>query len=115
MGFLAFRRALERRVRENRIRMGLMIGAYALYTIYFPGFSPLSSKLASIPYMWSMGVGTLGPVTLSVIPALLGTYAVSGVLSFLFGSRQLCSVTVHSPDDVSGDFLQLAQGLQQEL
>jgi len=104
MGFLAFRRALERRVRENRIRMGLMIGAYALYTIYFPGFSPLSSKLASIPYMWSMGVGTLGPVTLSVIPALLGTYAVSGVLSFLFGSRQLCSVTCTAPMMYQGTF-----------
>jgi len=97
MGFLAFKKMLEIRVREVRVRMALMILAYALYTIYLPSFSPISSNLPYIPYMWSMGIGTMGSVSNAVLIGLIGTYVIYGVLSFLFGSRNLCAVTCTAP------------------
>jgi polyferredoxin len=39
-----------------------------------------------------MGIGTEGAIAPTIIIALIGIYLVSGILSFLFGSRQLCSV-----------------------
>jgi len=104
MGFLAFKKMLEIRVREVRVRMALMILAYALYTIYLPSFSPISSNLQYIPYMWSMGIGTMGPVSNAVLIGLIGTYVVYGVLSFLFGSRNLCAVTCTAPLMYQGNF-----------
>jgi len=97
MGFLAFKKMLEMRVKEVRVRMSLMILAYALYTIYIPMFSPLSDRLPYIPYMWSMGIGTLGGFSNSVLLGLIGTYVVYAILSFLFGSRNLCSVSCLHP------------------
>ena len=104
MGFLAFRKIIDSRVRENKVRLGLMISAYAIYSVYIPSFSPLSSRLEYIPYMWSMGIGTNGPVTSSVLIALIGTYIISAILSFLFGSRQVCSVTCTAPLMYQGTF-----------
>lgn len=104
MGFLALKKLSETRIRENRVRIALMISAYALYTLYIPTYSPLSSDLSHIPYMWSMGIGTLGPVTGEVLVGLVGTYVVSAVLSFLFGSRQVCSVTCTAPLMYQGTF-----------
>ena len=104
MGFLAFKKMLEVKVREVRVRMALMILAYAVYTIYIPNFSPISSVLQYIPYMWSMGIGTMGGVTKSVLVGLIGTYVVYGVLSFLFGSRNLCAVTCTAPLMYQGNF-----------
>ncbi len=104
MGFLAFKKMLEMKVKEVRIRMSLMILAYALYSIYIPSFSPLSNKIPYIPYMWSMGIGTLGPVSDSFLVGLIGTYVVYAILSFLFGSRNLCAVTCTAPLMYQGTF-----------
>ncbi len=104
MGFLALRKMFETRVKENKVRLGLMISAYAIYSVFIPSFSPLSSQLKYIPYMWSMGIGTDGPVTSSVLIALVGTYVISAFLSFLFGARQLCSVTCTAPLMYQGTF-----------
>ncbi|MFP3227091.1 MAG: 4Fe-4S binding protein [Sulfolobaceae archaeon] len=104
MGFLAFKKMLEIKVREVRVRMSLMILAYAIYSIYLPNFSPISSQLPYIPYMWSMGIGTMGGVTGSVLFGLIGTYVVFAVLSFLFGSRNLCAVGCTAPLMYQGNF-----------
>ncbi len=104
MGFLAFKKMLEMRVREVRIRMSLMILAYALYTIYIPMFSPISDHLPYLPYMWSMGIGTLGGVSNSVLLGLIGTYVVYALLSFLFGSRNLCAISCTAPLMYQGTF-----------
>ncbi|WP_338604664.1 4Fe-4S binding protein [Sulfolobus tengchongensis] len=104
MGFLAFKKMLEMKVREVRVRMSLMILAYALYTIYIPTFSPISNYLPYIPYMWSMGIGTLGSVSNSVLLGLIGTYVIYAILSFLFGSRNLCAVTCSAPLMFQGTF-----------
>lgn len=104
MGFLAFKKMLEMRVKEIRVRMLLMIIAYGVYSIYLPSFSPIADKLPYIPYMWSMGIGTLGPVTKSTLLGLIGTYVVYGILSFLFGSRNLCAVTCTAPMMYQGTF-----------
>lgn len=104
MGFLALRKMMQSKIIENKIRLGLMISAYAGYSIFIPYFSPLSPHLKYIPYMWSMGIGTNGPVTNSVLIALVGTYLISALLSFLFGSRQLCSVTCTAPLMYQGTF-----------
>lgn len=104
MGFLAFKKMLEMKVRENKIRMSLMILAYAIYAIYIPSFSPISSQLPYIPYMWSMGIGTMGGVTNSILIGLIGTYIVYAVLSFLFGSRNLCAISCTAPLMYQGNF-----------
>jgi Polyferredoxin len=105
MGLLAVFRIWQVRLRENKFRLALMVSAYAIYTIYLPSFSPLSSRIDYIPYMWSMGLGTLGPVTPQYLfTGIIGTYVVSAVLSFLFGSRQICSVTCTAPTMYQGTF-----------
>lgn len=105
MGLLAVFRIRELKNKENKIRFLLMIGAFAIYTIYLPSFSPISNEIQYIPYMWSMGIGTDGPVTSSVLlSGIIGTYAVSAILSFMFGSRQICSVTCSAPLMYQGTF-----------
>jgi len=105
MGLLAVFRIWQVRLRENKFRLALMVSAYAIYTIYLPSFSPLSSRINYIPYMWSMGLGTLGPVTPQyLLTGIIGTYVVSAILSFLFGSRQICSVTCTAPTMYQGTF-----------
>ncbi|BDC17909.1 4Fe-4S binding protein [Acidianus sp. HS-5] len=104
MGFLAFKKMMEMHVREVRIRMALMMLAYAIYSIYLPTFSPISSIAQYIPYMWSMGIGTMAPVSNAVLVGLIGTYVVYAVLSFLFGSRNLCAVSCTAPLMYQGNF-----------
>lgn len=105
MGTLAIFRIKEVRLRENRIRLALMVSAFAIYAVYIPSFSPLASKIPYIPYMWSMGLGTLGPVSTDyLLSGIVGTYVLSAVLSFLFGSRQICSVTCTAPTMYQGTF-----------
>jgi len=105
MGALAIMRIPQLKNKENKVRFALMISAYAIYTIYLPSFSPWVSKLPYIPYMWSMGLGTMGPVSPSyLLTGIIGTYVVSAVLSFLFGSRQICSVTCSAPLMYQGTF-----------
>jgi len=102
MGLLALFRLRELKKLENKIRVILMVSAYGIYTIFIPYFSPLASKLAFIPYMWSMGLGTLGPVSRDFLFGIIGTYAVSAFLSAIFGSRQICSIPVQRRPCIKG-------------
>lgn len=93
MGALAAMRIREVRELETKVRLVLMILAYALYSVFFPYFVVPQGELEKLPLIgWSMGVGTSGAVAPALIGVIVGTYVLSGVLSFLFGSRQLCSV-----------------------
>ncbi len=76
---------------ETKIRLVLVLMAYFGYSILLPSF--ILSNPASVPFVgWSMGIGTAGAVAPAVLGAILGTYLITGVLSFLFGSRQTCSL-----------------------
>lgn len=76
---------------ETKIRLVLVLAAYFIYSIALPSF--ILSNPASVPFVgWSMGVGTAGAVAPAVLGAIIGTYIITGILSFLFGSRQTCSL-----------------------
>ena len=76
---------------ETKIRLVLVLVAYFVYSIALPSF--ILSNPAAVPFVgWSMGVGTAGAVAPAVLGAIIGTYLITGVLSFLFGSRQTCSL-----------------------
>lgn len=93
MGALVVFRMREVRELETKVRLGLVIVAYGVYSIFLPSFLLPASVLPKVPFVgWSMGVGTAGPVAPTLLVALAGTYLVSGSLSFLFGSRQVCSL-----------------------
>jgi polyferredoxin len=78
---------------ETRLRLLLMIAAYAVYSILLPGFLVPANVLQQIPWLgWSMGIGSSGAIAPALVLALAGSYLVSGSLSMLFGSRQVCSV-----------------------
>jgi len=92
MGALVLFKIREARELETKVRLAMVIVAYALYTVFLPVFV-LSASLPRIPWIgWSMGLGTAGAVAPGVILALLSTYLISGTLSFLFGSRNVCSL-----------------------
>jgi len=93
MGVLVAFKARLAREFETKVRLVLVIVAYAVYTILLQNFLISPSLLPQIPFVgWSMGVGTSGPVAPMLLVGLIGTYLISGVLSFLFGSRQVCSM-----------------------
>ncbi len=76
---------------ETKIRLVLVLVAYFVYSIALPSF--ILSNPSSVPFVgWSMGIGTAGAVAPAVLGAIIGTYVITGVLSFLFGSRQTCSL-----------------------
>ncbi len=92
MGALVVFKITITRELETKIRLGLVILAYFTYSIFLPSFV-FGTKVASIPFLgWSMGIGTAGAVAPVFLAAILGTYLITGVLSFLFGARQTCSV-----------------------
>jgi polyferredoxin len=92
MGALVLFKMRSARELETKVRLGLVIVAYAVYTLFLPVFV-FSSSLPHIPWIgWSMGLGTAGAVAPAVILVLLATYFISGGLSFLFGSRNVCSL-----------------------
>ena len=92
MGMLVVFRIGHVRELETKIRLSLVVVAYAIYSLYLPTFV-FSSSMATTPWVgWSMGLGTAGAVAPAVIFAILATYLVSGGLSFLFGSRNVCSL-----------------------
>ncbi|MDA4115115.1 MAG: 4Fe-4S dicluster domain-containing protein [Thaumarchaeota archaeon] len=92
MGALVVFKIRYARETETKIRLVLLLVAYAIYSLFLPVFV-LGAVLPSIPWIgWSMGIGTAGALAPAVILALVGTYLISGGLSFLFGSRQLCSL-----------------------
>jgi polyferredoxin len=92
MGALVVFKMKYARETETKIRLALVLAAYAIYSLFLPVFV-LGPALPSIPWVgWSMGLGTAGALAPAVILALVGTYVISGGLSFLFGSRQICSL-----------------------
>ncbi len=92
MGALIVFKMLGTRSRETRVRLGLVLGAFFLYTLYLPAFYFAPDTLRWIPMVgWSMGFGTGGGFFPPLLFVLLATYAISAVLSLLFGARQLCS------------------------
>jgi len=93
MGALVVFKIRYARETETKLRLGLMLAAYAVYAIWLPSFV-FSASLATTPWIgWSMGVGTAGAVVPGIpLLALILTYLVSGGISFFFGSRNVCSV-----------------------
>jgi polyferredoxin len=111
MGALVLFKLLETRDRGLRARLALLIGAYAAFTVFFPGFwSSLPGAgqvpIARVPVIgWTMGIGTSGPLAPSFFVALLLSYVVLAVVSFLFGRRALCSVFCNAPLMYQGTFI----------
>jgi len=92
MGALVVFKIKYAREAETKIRLGLVVGAYAIYSLFLPTFV-FPSSLPNVPWIgWSMGLGTAGAVAPAFILVILATYLISGSLSFLFGSRNVCSV-----------------------
>ncbi|MDG6999431.1 MAG: 4Fe-4S dicluster domain-containing protein [Nitrososphaerota archaeon] len=93
MGALVFFKIRQTRELETRIRLVLVIIAYAFYTVFLPYFFFSGLTLPRIPFIgWNMGIGTSGAIAPAFIGAIAGTYLISGTLSFLFGGRQVCSM-----------------------
>jgi polyferredoxin len=93
MGALVVFKIRYARETENKMRLVLMLAAYAIYAIWLPSFV-FSADPQSIPWIgWSMGIGTAGALSPGIpLLALISTYVISGGLSFLFGSRNVCSI-----------------------
>lgn len=96
MGALVAFKFRETHSIETRVRLGLLMGCYAAFVVFFPSiyYSWLIPNAASgtqVPVLgWSMGIGsdTIAPAVFVVI---LVTYAVMGSASALFGRRAICS------------------------
>ena len=103
MGSLVIFKILKTDNLENRIRMALMIMAYGVYSILLPSF--VLANPQNYPFVgWSMGIGTGGGLAAALILPMLLTYLISGILSLLFGARQLCSVFCTAPLMYQGTF-----------
>ena len=104
MGSLVVMKIFRTRELETRIRLVLMIIAYAVYSILIPSFI-LPATIQNYTFLgWSMGIGTGGGLAPILIFPLLLTYVISGTLSLLFGARQLCSVFCTAPMMYQGTF-----------
>ncbi|MEM0272865.1 MAG: 4Fe-4S binding protein [Thermoprotei archaeon] len=105
MGSLVVFRLREIHVRETKIRLTLMLLAYAAYAVLLPYFVIPGNQLPNIPFVGqAMGIGTASPVAPAFAFGLVTTYIVYGVLSFLFGSRALCSVFCTAATMYQGTF-----------
>ena len=103
MGSLVVFKISSTRELETRIRLGLMLAAYAVYSVFLPSF--LISNPSGIPFVgWTMGIGSGGAFSLVFIVPIALTYLISGILSLLFGSRQLCSTFCTAPVMYQGTF-----------
>ena len=93
MGALVVFKIKYARETETKMRLVLMLAAYAIYAIWLPAFV-FSADLANVPWIgWSMGIGTAGALSPGIpLLALVLTYVISGGISFLFGSRNVCSI-----------------------
>lgn len=102
MGALVVFKMRESVSRENKIRMGLMLGCYALFATFFPSFYysalfPNAPAGTDVPVLgWSMGLGS-APIVPSLFLVIFLTYVVFGALSLLFGRRVICSVFCTAP------------------
>ncbi|MGC2290239.1 MAG: hypothetical protein WA688_10360 [Thermoplasmata archaeon] len=98
MGALVLPKFRTLQHREQKIRLAMMMGAYAVAGVYIPSMwtsTPLlhNATLASWPVLgWGMGLRTGGPFATSFFAGILVMYAAVGSLSVLFGRRAICSV-----------------------
>ncbi len=93
MGALVLFQIRKVRQLETKVRLALVIVAYAIYTVFLPYFFYSPSDLPHIPFAgWNMGIGTSGAFAPAFMVAIGGTYLVSGSLAYLFGGRQVCSL-----------------------
>jgi len=98
MGALVVPKFWTMKHREQKIRLALMMGAFAVAGVYIPSMwtsTPLlhNAALASWPVLgWGMGLRTGGPFVTSFFAGILVMYAAVGSLSVLFGRRAICSV-----------------------
>ena len=96
MGALVVFKFREVRQRETKVRLGLMLGCYALFAVFFPSIYysavfPHWPSGPTVPFLgWSMGFGA-APVAPTLFLAILVTYGLTGVLAGLFGRRVICS------------------------
>jgi polyferredoxin len=96
MGVLVLFKFRETKSVETRVRLGLMMGSYAAFAVFFPSIYysallPTSPSGIQVPVLgWSMGIGSapLGPPVFLVV---FLTYAIVGSLVVLFGRRVVCS------------------------
>jgi polyferredoxin len=102
MGALVYFKFRETRSRETKVQLGLMMGSYGAFAVFFPSiyYSLVFPSVASgtaVPVLgWAMGVGS-APLALSVFGVLLATYLIVGTLTVLFGRRVVCSVFCTAP------------------
>ncbi|HTT74156.1 MAG TPA: hypothetical protein VMG99_08485 [Thermoplasmata archaeon] len=102
MGTLVVFKLRETRSLENRLRLGVMMGSYAAFAVFYPSIYfalvlPNAPDPSTVPVLgWSMGIGSY-PLAIGVFGVLLVTYAATGVLSALFGRRVICSVFCTAP------------------
>ncbi len=110
MGVLVVAKMRESHHLENRIRLGLMLGCYAAFAVFYPSVyfalvAPNAPSPALVPVLgWSMGIGSY-PLAVGVFGTLAATYAVTGVLCALFGRRVVCSVFCTAPTMYQGTAL----------
>ncbi|HZY71461.1 MAG TPA: hypothetical protein VFF67_10860 [Thermoplasmata archaeon] len=97
MGILVLFKFRETVSRENRVRLGLVLGSYAAFATFFPSayysvLLPHAPSGTAVPVLgWSMGLGS-APVAPSLFLVIFLTYAVTGSLAALFGRRVICGV-----------------------
>jgi polyferredoxin len=92
MGALVAFKIKYARELETKIRLALVLVAYALYTLLIPTYV-IMGGMSTVPWIgWSMGVGTAGALAPDVILIVVATYLTSGGISFFFGSRNVCSL-----------------------
>jgi polyferredoxin len=102
MGALVVFKFRETKSRETRVRLGLMMGCYGAFAVFYPSIYygvvfPNALSGTQVPVLgWSMGIGS-APLAVGVFGVLLITYAATGVLTFLFGRRVVCSVFCTAP------------------
>jgi polyferredoxin len=102
MGALVVFKLRETKVPETRFRLYLMLGSYAAFATFFPSIYytallPNWPSGTAVPVLgWSMGIGS-SPLAPSVFTIVLLTYAITGILSVLFGRRVICSIFCTAP------------------
>jgi polyferredoxin len=102
MGALVIFKFKEVRQRETKVRLGLMLACYGLFVVFFPSayYTAVFPNWASgtqVPVLgWSMGIGS-APIVPSLFAVILISYAITGILSSLFGRRVVCSVFCSAP------------------
>ena len=102
MGALVVFKFRETRNLENRVRLGLMLGCYAAFAVFYPSIyfgivDPNAPLPSTVPVLgWSMGIGSY-PLATTVFLAVLLTYTITGGLVVLFGRRVVCSTFCTAP------------------